>query len=150
MARCPSFAVTLLSCACALGGVSPALAGGYKFDGPDAALLPADQAFTPVSASWRDGEVELGIRIEPGYYLYRHTLTVTQPMPLANVTLPHGDAYHDEFFGDVYIYRDWVSARFDSASAPETVTVRYQGCADAGVCYPPQTTTMPVTKARQR
>ena len=140
------FALILLACA---GVSAPGVAAPFPFkkDNADPPLLSAAEAFTPVAAVWRNGQVTLGIRIAPGYYLYRHTLTVDTPALQQPLDLPDGTVYHDQF-GDVLIYRDWLEAGFAAPDAPASVTLRYQGCADAGVCYPPETTTVPVVKAR--
>ena len=62
--------------------------------------------------------------------------------------LPKGKAYTDEFFGDVETYRGTLVGRFRrrGAAGADSVTlkVKYQGCADAGICYPPQTRTLTV------
>jgi thioredoxin:protein disulfide reductase len=150
MATRQRFALILLSFGCAISAAVPVVMAApfsFKSDDAEQPLLSAAEAFTPVSAIWRDGEVTLGIRVAPGYYLYRHTLTVDLPKLQQPLNLPEGAVYHDEFFGDVLIYRDWLDASFSASQAPASVTVRYQGCADVGVCYPPQTATLKVVKA---
>ncbi|MFP3649005.1 protein-disulfide reductase DsbD N-terminal domain-containing protein, partial [Paraburkholderia sp. SIMBA_054] len=58
------------------------------------------------------------------------------------LTLPDGHKKHDEVFGDVETYRGQLRAVLagdaDPGAGKVTLAVRYQGCADAGVCYPPQ------------
>ena len=128
-----AFAV-LLACTAVAG---PALA----VDESD--LLPVDQAFAlDASAPTRDG-IELRWRIADGYYLYRHRISV-QADPAFHagaLDLPRGASHHDEFFGDVETYRTQLQATLPGAPTADTVTlkVKYQGCADLGVCYPPQT-----------
>jgi len=111
----------------------------------EADLLPVDQAFAlSARADDRNG-IELQWKIADGYYLYRHRIGVTpvgggfSPGPL---TLPDGHKKHDEFFGNVETYRGQLRAvlagQADPAARSVTLEVRYQGCADAGVCYPPQ------------
>jgi thiol:disulfide interchange protein len=110
----------------------------------EADLLPVDQAFVLSAQAAQRNTIELHWKIAPGYYLYRHRISVKadadfQPEPL---TLPDGQKKHDEFFGEVETYREQLSAIQAGSpnDATDTVTleVRYQGCADAGVCYPPQ------------
>ena len=105
-------------------------------------LPPVDQVFVP-SARYTDGAIEVRWIIAKGYYLYRHRTSVqadagfdAQPL-----RMPKGDAHRDEFFGDVETYRgELVATLPGTPNAARTVlTVKYQGCADAGVCYPPQT-----------
>jgi len=111
----------------------------------EADLLPVDQAFSlSARADSRNG-IELQWKIADGYYLYRHRIGVTpvgegfSPGPL---TLPEGHKKHDEFFGNVETYRGQLRAvlagEADPSARSVTLEVRYQGCADAGVCYPPQ------------
>jgi thiol:disulfide interchange protein DsbD len=59
----------------------------------------------------------------------------------ANLVIPDGLAKTDEFFGDVEVYYDALEARVDLETATELaqIKVTYQGCADAGLCYPPET-----------
>lgn len=107
-------------------------------------LLPVDQAFELSARATAPGRVELHWKIAPGYYLYRHRMGVGEiPGFKQNpLQLPDGHKKHDEFFGEVETYRDEVTAVLTGAAADGVdalqLEVRYQGCADAGVCYPPQ------------
>jgi len=107
-------------------------------------LLPAGEAFA-LAGRLDPGRVILRYRIADGYYLYRDKLrfTVTPPAVLAGKpTLPRGRMKNDEFFGRVETYRGEVVIRLPvrtpAANEPIVVTAVSQGCADAGVCYPPQ------------
>lgn len=115
-------------------------------------LPPVDAVFVPtVSAPSRD-RIEVHWKIADGYYLYRHRTGVevtagefrAQP-----VQLPKGKAYRDEFFGDVETYRGSLTAVLpgEASDATDRITlkIKYQGCADAGVCYPPQVRSLSVT-----
>ena len=113
-------------------------------------FLPVDQAFEIQPLVWReDGAIEVSWRIARDYYLYRDKLKFTPAAPaslrLGTPALPSSLPYEDEHFGTVQIYRDKLVVRlpFDQkAKGPVSVTVTYQGCADAGLCYPPQTRTL--------
>ncbi|WP_368565722.1 protein-disulfide reductase DsbD family protein [Pseudoxanthomonas sp. UTMC 1351] len=112
-------------------------------------LLPVDQAFElSAKASTRD-RIEVEWKIADGYYLYRHRTDVqaTEGFTGEALQLPKGKAYRDEFFGDVETYRDRLTGILPGTATADRVTlkVKYQGCADAGVCYPPQTRTLTVT-----
>lgn len=117
-----------------------------KPKGEASALLPVDQAFQFEGASRKGGVVSLNWNIAPGYYLYGHMFKVSVDAP-ANTPapspkLPEGDKKHDPEFGDVVTYRNSLAvplAFATGAANPRTLRVRYQGCADIGVCYPPQT-----------
>lgn len=113
-------------------------------------LLPVDEAFALTATAPSRDRIEIRWRITDGYYLYRHRTGVeadagfvAQPLQL-----PKGKAYRDEFFGDVETYRGELLATLPgqpgAATDSVTLKIRYQGCADAGICYPPQTRTLKV------
>jgi thiol:disulfide interchange protein DsbD len=113
-------------------------------------LLPVDQAFVLTGAAPARDRIELQWRIADGYYLYRHRISV-QPdagFKARPLRLPRGDRHSDEFFGAVETYRDLLTATLPGAAAVDAqqvmLKVKYQGCADAGVCYPPQTRTVTI------
>jgi thiol:disulfide interchange protein DsbD len=131
-----------LSAALALPGlfVSPAYAVGVED------LLPVDQAYKLEAKAVGRERVEFTWTIAPGYYLYRHRFAVAAAdasFKAGPLQLPEGTKHHDQFFGDVQTYRGSVTATVTGeASANATSAsfkVKYQGCADVGVCYPPQT-----------
>jgi thiol:disulfide interchange protein DsbD len=105
-------------------------------------LPPVDSVFVP-TARYTDGAIEVRWTIASGFYLYRHRTSVQADagFDAGALRLPKGDAHHDEFFGDVETYRGELVATLPGtpAAARTLVTIKYQGCADAGVCYPPQT-----------
>lgn len=102
-------------------------------------LDPAD-VFKLEEVRQRGDELIVQGRIAADYYVYRHSLKLVsgqdQEVPLE---LPPGTPRHDEFFGDTEIYLgDTLRLRFP-ASAAAPLTLHWQGCAEAGICYPPQT-----------
>lgn len=103
---------------------------------PGAPLAAAD-AFIPDPAIWRAGTLHVGVRVAPHHYLYQHAFELLEPELVIPMT--GGEPHHDEHFGDVVIYRHLLSASIPMASPPESISIRYQGCADIGICYPPQT-----------
>ncbi len=133
--------IWLLAVCAAFAG--PALA----LDSED--LLPAEQAFR-ISARIEGDEVRLGWDIADGYYLYRQKFKFVSKTPGAvpgEAVFPKGEIKHDEFFGDMEIYRRHVDVRLPlsrGSPAPDSLAleVTVQGCADAGVCYPPFKQTM--------
>lgn len=107
-------------------------------------LLPAGQAFA-LAGRLEQGRAVLRYRIADGYYLYRDKLRFSlEPagVQVGKPTLPKGQMKNDEFFGRVAIYRGEVVIRLpvrtSTPNEPIVVTAVSQGCADAGVCYPPQ------------
>lgn len=112
-------------------------------------FLDVDKAFVFVAIADGGDRVLLDWQIAPGYYLYRHRVsakTATPGFALGEIAMPDGHKKTDEFFGDVEVYYDILSAtvpvtRPDGTSSFE-IAVTYQGCADAGLCYPPVTKTV--------
>lgn len=134
---------TKLSLAFLLGALSWS---AHAVDEKD--LLPVDQAFAlDAQATSRDA-IALTWKIAPGYYLYRHRTSVTATGFDGTLEMPPGKHKRDEFFGDVETYRTQLDATFAGTAAADaqtvTLKVKYQGCADVGVCYPPQTRTLQV------
>lgn len=114
-------------------------------------LLPVDQAFALTATAPSRDRIELRWKIADGYYLYRHRMGVQSTdgaFATGTLELPRGDRHHDEFFGDVETYRGSVTAVQPGTAADGaqqvTLQVKYQGCADVGVCYPPQRRTLTV------
>ncbi|MCE2572784.1 protein-disulfide reductase DsbD [Motilimonas eburnea] len=104
-------------------------------------FLPVDQAF-PFAYQQQDDEVYLNWAVTPGYYLYQHQFSFSiQGAELGPYQLPSGIDYHDDYFGDVVIYRQDTEIQLKVAKVQKDaqITVTYQGCADAGLCYPPET-----------
>jgi len=108
-------------------------------------LLPVDEAFALTAMPLGNDAISLQWKIAPGYYLYRHRTSVKAlgaTVELGKLELPTGQRKRDEFFGDVETYRGTLSARQLVARGPRDrpfqIEVRYQGCADVGVCYPPE------------
>jgi thiol:disulfide interchange protein DsbD len=107
-------------------------------------LLPVEEAFALSAQAGADGRLQLQWRIAEGYYLYRHRLAAAATddgVELGPLQLPAGTAYTDEFFGDVETYRGTLDAgatlTWPAGVDEAAVEVRFQGCADVGVCYPP-------------
>lgn len=124
-------------------GVHAATLGQQQF-------LPADEAFIP--NAWVDEDtVTLAWQVAPGYYLYRHGFGASANGDELDATFPAGEEKVDDYFGKVEIYRDQVFATLPIAAlgADDAVdiTVRYQGCAEAGLCYPPTERTLNVQLA---
>lgn len=113
-------------------------------------LLPVDEAFVLTATAPARDRIEIRWKITDGYYLYRHRTGVEADAGFAAqpLQLPKGKAYRDEFFGDVETYRGELVATLPGrpASGTDSVSlkIKYQGCADAGICYPPQTRTLKV------
>jgi thiol:disulfide interchange protein DsbD len=107
-------------------------------------VLPPEQAF-PLTASADADSIHVDLDIRDGYYLYRQRFSfasATSGLVLGSPEFPAGKIYQDEFFGEMEIYRGPL--RIDipyqrSGNLREaTIEIGLQGCADIGLCYPPQ------------
>ena len=114
-------------------------------------LLPPEQAFKVSAKPTADGNILVSWEIADGYYLYRKKITFTSKtdaVSIEHADLPAGEIKHDKFFGDMVVYRHQVASRL-TLKRPEpamdfALTIKHQGCADAGLCYPPQKTLLPI------
>ena len=107
-------------------------------------FVPVDQAFA--FSHFQQGKfVYLDWQVKPGYYLYRHTISVTgKNVVLGDLLVPQGEPHKDEFFGEVNVFTSPLSIAVpvDKIGAGAQLTVKYQGCAKAGFCYPPEIKTI--------
>ncbi|TDJ15682.1 MAG: hypothetical protein E2O65_11840, partial [Gammaproteobacteria bacterium] len=92
--------------------------------------------------------------IADGYYLYRDkfnfTVSDASGVVLGSTQLPDGKIKDDAYFGRMEVYYHGVEAvllmqRATTGAVPLTLEVGYQGCADAGLCYPPMTKSVALT-----
>ncbi|MEB6591758.1 MULTISPECIES: protein-disulfide reductase DsbD [Pseudomonas] len=102
-------------------------------------FLPVNQAFVLSHDRQADGQMRLYFQIKPGYYLYQKRLKFDGLPAEQHPQLPAALNHHDEFFGDSAVYRDQLELLLP-ANAQGQLRLGWQGCADAGLCYPPQTT----------
>ncbi len=127
---------------------APLIALLLLFSSLTQAFTSNQQDFLPVEEAFRFevmDDVEPNIlvwQIADKHYLYRHRLGVTDANgETVPIEYPEGLPHSDEFFGDTQIYRQLLQLTLD-ANAQRPLEVTYQGCADAGLCYPPQTVTV--------
>lgn len=111
--------------------------------GTDAArssdFLPVEKAFQFDWQRLDDGQIRLHWIIAPGYYLYRDRLSFTGASNAP--ALPSGEEHQDAFFGRSTIYRNDLEITLPASTAND-LQLGWQGCADAGLCYPPQRKTV--------
>ncbi|MHA7816784.1 MAG: protein-disulfide reductase DsbD family protein [Pseudohaliea sp.] len=134
----------------ALGQAPGPLTGGAPQAGsPFASLeqgfLPVEEAYVPALELEDDGRLRLYWQIAPAYYLYRHQfafdLSDARGEVPVEAALPPALERTDEFFGEVAVYYDNADITLSPVRPLEgtaTLQVRSQGCADAGLCYPPR------------
>lgn len=101
-----------------------------------AQVLPVEQAFD-ASVTQKGNQVSVTWTPQDGYYLYKKSLKIVANGVPLSVVLPEGQPKEDPNFGTVEVYHSAVVGQ--ATAAGSTLEVRYQGCAEAGVCYPPQT-----------
>jgi thioredoxin:protein disulfide reductase len=136
------------------GGVSAdklfAEAATVAVSGEDEYLDP-EVAFVLTAEARAKNDIVLNWRIADGYYLYKQRIKLEPAdpaRPVGAIVLPKGEAHSDEFFGEQEVYRQSLDASFSlppSDDSSVAFNVTYQGCADAGLCYPPITKTLTVS-----
>ncbi|NLQ18387.1 protein-disulfide reductase DsbD [Marinomonas sp. M1K-6] len=112
-------------------------------------FLPVAQAFQLSISSAKEGQFVAKWQISDGYYLYQEQFNLSgeHADKLHFSPFPAGEAKEDPYYGDVIVYRDQFTLPiyYDINLAPGTqvnAILSYQGCADKGLCYAPQT--MPI------
>jgi thiol:disulfide interchange protein DsbD len=124
------------------------LAGSFgTFGGANADFLPVDEVFQPILTALDGNTVEVAIRVMDGYYLYKDKISASVNSTVAQtgrLELPAGEMKTDQYFGEMEVYHGDVFGKLAIARAtPQAMTldleVKYQGCADGGICYPPVT-----------
>ncbi|WP_323613941.1 protein-disulfide reductase DsbD [Pseudomonas putida] len=141
---------------------SPAFATGLLDNRPSATLgaaslsnsadfLPVHEAFKLSLVQADAHTIKLRFVATDGYYLYRHRFQFrSEPadITLGSPNIPKGEAKHDEFFGDVEVYHGVLDIELPRTDARAfTLLVGYQGCADKGLCYPPETARLSIDGA---
>ncbi len=120
----------------------PSLAGFAVAEAQD--VLPPEEAF-PYTIEASSDQLLLKFEVQDGYYLYRERFdfaSQTAAVTLGAAVLPSGEIHEDEFFGVVETYRGQFEVSIPYWRSTETDELDFQltaqGCADIGLCYPPQ------------
>ncbi|MDY6812326.1 MAG: protein-disulfide reductase DsbD [Pseudomonadota bacterium] len=111
-------------------------------------FLQAEQAFPLEIEAPAADRLIVRWQVQSGYYLYRHAFAFmlqpadadAAPIDLlagGRVRLPAGTPKDDPYFGRTAVYTEPVSAELELPTRTGTLTVRWQGCAERGICYPP-------------
>lgn len=117
-------------------------ANGEDFLAPEAAF--------PVAVAVEADTLTITVDIQDGYYLYRDKIRLSsQDLILEKTPWPAAVMKNDPSFGEVAIYPQpltltWTIAKRQSAIETADIFFEYQGCSEAGLCYPPQRLTLPV------
>lgn len=142
----------LISCFILFAGVSLS-----SFSNPDIPktkneFLSPDEAFQLTYEFINDNHIKFKWNIHPGYYLYMGMFEfslINSSNEIEKVSMPEGKKKRDEFFGDVDVYYYSADADVylrDAFTDTLIIKVKYQGCADAGLCYPPVFKTIEIKK----
>jgi thiol:disulfide interchange protein DsbD len=112
-------------------------------------LLDVDDAFAPTITEVNSDNIKLHFDIADKYYLYKHAFKFPNEdsqVLFGEAKIPNGHKKEDEFFGEVETYHKGVDIviPYENKNGVKAASFkfRYQGCAEAGVCYPPQTKTV--------
>ncbi|MBL4826622.1 MAG: protein-disulfide reductase DsbD [Spongiibacteraceae bacterium] len=133
------------------------------------AFLSSDEEFLPVEKAYilnlefedsnndQFNHLRLNWQIANGYYLYRHGFKF-EPVNLQGkqtnidirTQIPDGKAKIDDYFGRVEVYHNYVDITLSTTNdtTPFTLAITSQGCADAGLCYPPRTQYFHIDKSQ--
>ena len=125
------------------------------FDVSNSSLFSNDDEFLKVDEAFvfnfyqKNNLLEVSFNIAPEYYLYRHQFKFkgenTQYKP---VLLPDGIDHEDEFFGVQKIFTENLSftVNLENVSSDASIKITYQGCAEKGLCYPPTSKVIKLSK----
>ncbi|MDX1724940.1 MAG: protein-disulfide reductase DsbD [Pseudomonas sp.] len=108
-------------------------------------FLPVREAFQLSLVDSSAESITLRFVAAEGYYLYKHRFQFSSEpadIGLGAARLPAGEAKFDEYFGDVEVYYGVLDVELpldNPDNLPFNLNVSYQGCADKGLCYPPET-----------
>lgn len=113
------------------------------------ALLPPEQVFQASAKAVSTDQIEVTWTIAKGYSLYRKNMRFEAKTPnvqLGDPVYPAGKIKHDELLGDIEHYREQLKIKLpvlaSSGTSSTQLLIHYQGCADIGICYPPQEKTL--------
>ncbi len=114
------------------------------FGDSNPSFLPVEQAYQS-ELQWNNEEMLLGWKIAEGYYLYRERFQVSastdgKPLAISSRYEP-GKLKQDPYFGETEVYYHNTAIAISNIPGDRafTLSITSQGCADAGLCYPPQT-----------
>jgi len=108
-------------------------------------ILPPEQAFKISVKALAVDQVEVSWDIAKGHYLYSNHIkfeSKAKQIKVLTPSFPVGETKHDENFGDVIIYRNKLQVPVSFVASKEVTAIKFEvqfrGCADKGICYPPQ------------
>ncbi|AHY44054.1 protein-disulfide reductase DsbD [Stutzerimonas decontaminans] len=126
---------------------SAALGGALNNSGD---FLPVREAFRLSLVEAAPERITLRFVAAEGYYLYRHRFAFKSSeanVTLGEAQLPAGEPKVDDYFGEIEAYYGILDIEIpvtNPDNRPFVLQVSYQGCADKGLCYPPETESLPI------
>ncbi len=109
-------------------------------------FLPVDKAFKVEAALIDQTRAQVKFVIAPGHYLYRDRIQLLPADQKATISLPPGESKNDPNFGQQQVFHhDTLAEVVFPGTAPAVLQIRYQGCSEKGLCYPPQTKSLLLT-----
>ncbi len=102
-------------------------------------ILPAEEVFK-INVSQTGNKIVIEWDIKDKYYLYSDSIKINRNNNTIEYVLLKSDKYkiEDEFFGKTEIYKNFLSVYVDNNDNLSDYVILYQGCAEAGFCYPVQ------------
>ncbi len=131
----------LVALMCALSPLHAATQFSKLFTADDSEeFLPVDEAFKVEAAMVDANHAQLKFSVAPGHYLYRERIQLIAPAAdAASISLPAGETKKDPNFGEQQVFHhDTLATLTFHRSPPANIQIRYQGCSEKGLCYPPQ------------
>lgn len=125
------------------------------FDVSNSSLFSNDDEFLKVDEAFvfnfyqKNNLLEVSFDIAPEYYLYRHQFKFKgENTQFAPVLLPDGIDHEDEFFGVQKIFTENLTftVNLENVSSDASIKITYQGCAEKGLCYPPTSKVIKLSK----
>lgn len=117
------------------------IGGGIMPGTAHADFLPPDQAFQFQVVSTSQDQAELSWKIAEGYYLYHDQLKVSHQQAPVKLALPKPEDKDDPNFGLTQVHYGQIKTNLNVQPNQQFV-VQWQGCAESGLCYPVQRTTV--------
>ena len=120
----------------------------------DEEFLPVDEAFQFVLTKTDTNRIVANFEAAPGYYLYKPHIKFNSDNPdivISQIEYPTGVVKEDPHFGEIEVYYGNATIPIELSRLKSTnalsLTTEYQGCAEDGICYPPQTRNIELTLA---
>ncbi|WP_051534548.1 protein-disulfide reductase DsbD [Deefgea rivuli] len=115
-------------------------------------FLSPEKAFVPSLKQIDDQTFAASFTVAPQYYLYRDRMSFSADGKKLEAVFPKGEIKDDPSFGKVEVYKHdtQILLKFkEPVPSTQKINFKYQGCAEAGICYPPQTQTLQAGKNSQ-